>query len=214
MFKPWLNFKSNHKQSFRPSEPFWQISLEVALEKKQAFISDKFNAQGFAINQLEIDLETDENAFELLESFWKENIKDTDSVLVGFIGYDFAGFLEPKVQDFRQTIFPFPTLQFTAYRHFTFANKNSVDIAQNGSIGVETQKKIIENFEDLIIDSEYKLIIEQALAHIEKGDLYEINLSRPSLIELSSEISMCELAHIFEAKAKEPYSACLPLDAK
>jgi anthranilate synthase component 1 len=79
---------------------------------------------------------------------------------------------------------------------------------------VETQKKIIENFEDLIIDSEYKLIIEQALAHIEKGDLYEINLSRPSLIELSSEISMCELAHIFEAKAKEPYSACLPLDAK
>ena len=105
MFKPWLNFKSNHKQSFRPSEPFWQISLEVALEKKKAFISDKFNAQGFAINQLEIDLETDENAFELLESFWKENIKDTDSVLVGFIGYDFAGFLEPKVQDFRQTIF-------------------------------------------------------------------------------------------------------------
>ncbi len=171
-----------HKNTFVEAEDaFWELLFENGRTSVNAELSS-------------------EKPLEILETFWKEQICGTENILVGFIAYDFAGELEPKVLDNKPKLLAFPTLCFRAYRKIS---------------NLQTDTSFIKpkpHFQSLISDEAYKTMIQSALRHIEIGNLYEINLSRPFVLDFEYNCDSYSLSKaLFQANAA-PYSGYFQID--
>jgi anthranilate/para-aminobenzoate synthase component I len=178
-------------------EPFWSIKFENN--------STYIGKEGLSTGHPSWQREDIENPFALLENFWKQNIEGkNEKILVGFIGYDFSWQFEPKVIDSRKTIFPFPVLYFTAYKKSKLCNE-PLSLGSRNAINAKS-------INSLLSDEQYKAMIQGALEQIRAGNIYEINLSKPVLIELSQNIPSEELFAKLNLQNPAPFSALMPLD--
>jgi len=126
---------------------------------------------------------------------------------VGFIAYECAEIFEATFSDSRQKLIDFPSLYFTAYQQMHI-QQISPSLYQN---------KLNLHFENLVPDQEYKNIVKQAIEYIKQGLVYEINLSRPYLIDLQNMqpfdlfwrmYSMNAASHAAYLPIKDNYSLC------
>lgn len=174
--------------------PFWAIKFE----NNKSYISESFSE-----SQLYCWKESETDALTQLESFWAHEIKGTNKILLGFLGYDYAGQLEVKVIDEREALMPFPSLFFTAYENFEEKQMREVLLPLGNSE---------VSFKSLISDDEYKDMVKQAIDLIESGQIYEVNLSRPFVFEFNQSVSSLKLFELFYSQNPMPFAAHLPID--
>jgi anthranilate/para-aminobenzoate synthase component I len=183
------------------SKPFWGIKHE----NNQTCVFSELANDGEPIWQVV----NCTDPLVILEDFWEEKIHINDQlpILVGFLGYDFAKFLEKKLPQNKQSIFPFPSMCFMA-----FAEHNFSAISQNNKAVFKLPK--LKQIKNLTSDSLYKGMIEEVLKNIEAGNVYEVNLSRPFLLELENEVDgynlFANLSHLNPA----PYEAYFPINSQ
>ncbi|MDJ0626246.1 MAG: anthranilate synthase component I family protein [Candidatus Caenarcaniphilales bacterium] len=150
-----------------------------------------------------------------IKNFWKENVKEKQAIMLGYFSYDFAGYIEPKVLDQRDSIINFPEFYFLTSSQFKFCKRNSSNILEAKPKAANQNSNLIKaHLHNLILDTEYKRLINEAIEYISQGAIYEINLSRPMLFQLKEEIEHPDFAQLLMKNNPAPYSAYLPLEKK
>jgi anthranilate/para-aminobenzoate synthase component I len=184
-------FKDNFCQFYNP---LWVIEFK----DNSAFFYDE-NSQ--------VEIEND-NIFGFISEIYSSKSRAEKPYLVCFFAYSFASFFEPKIIDSREGILDFPDLFIVAFKDCQDLEKS--DLINNSSDEIYSSS----GFQSLISDLEYKKLIEKTKEYITDGEIYEINLSRPFLIESEKRDFNLDFFFNLYKFNPAPYAAYLSLSSE
>ncbi len=175
------------------NNPLWVIELK----SNSAFFYDENN---------QIQIQKD-NIFGFISEQYSAKSEAEKPYLVCFMAYSFASYLEPKIGDYRDSILDFPDL-------FLIAFKDCVSLEKSDLINYSSDEAYSSfGFQSLISDFDYKQLIEKTKNYITDGEIYEINLSRPFLIESEKKHFNSDFFFNLYKFNPAPYSAYLSLSS-
>jgi len=204
----------HHQQAFfsnlEAENPISLIKLENG---RLSFFERTDLSRNWRISKTPIDLRLSKQfLITYLEDFWRRYVyKFKSRIMLGFIAYDALEYLEnfqKKISLKKTKIFNFPNLYFAVFSGYRFKN-----FSKNQAEPIKTEIKT-RKVEHLVKDSEYKKSVQSALEYIKAGEIYQINLSRPILIELESQNHLEIYKSVTKKNPNCNYLAYLPIVGK